>query len=120
MYANRPTLMFALGLAPRKIGGIEKFLRHLVVALDAAGWNSVLCFDGLIAAEFRAYISLPYVTIEQLNNQGQLGLACAREQWKLLRKHKPSVFVYAFHGVIRCFPWLAKIARCKRIFFNDH
>ena len=112
--------MFVLGLAPQKIGGIEKFLRHFVVALDAAGWDSVLCFDGPIAAEFREYISSPSVMIESLDNQGRLGLACAAELWKLLRKHKPQIFVYAFHGIMRCFPWMAKLAGCRQIFFNDH
>ena len=117
---SRPRLIFALGLAPQKIGGLEKFLLHLVIALDAAGWDSVLCFDGPIAAEFREYIASPYVMIESLDNQGHLGLACAGKLWKLLRKHKPQTFVYAFHGVMRSFPWLAKIAGCKRVFFNDH
>jgi glycosyltransferase involved in cell wall biosynthesis len=117
---SRPRLIFVLGLAPQKIGGIEKFLRHFTIALDAAGWDSVLCFDGPIANEFREYISSPPVMIESLDNQGHLGLACAGKLWKLLRKHKPRVFIYAFHGVMRCFPWLAKIAGCKQIFFNDH
>jgi glycosyltransferase involved in cell wall biosynthesis len=117
---GRPRLIYVLGLAPQKIGGIEKFLRYFVMALDAAGWDSILCFDGPIANEFRAYISFPYVTIESLNNQGHLGLGCAGELWKLLRKHQPQTFVYAFNGVIRCFPWLAKLAGCRQIFFNDH
>jgi hypothetical protein len=112
--------MYVLGLAPRKLGGVEKFLRHFVIALDVAGWDSVLCFDGSIADEFREYIGFPFVKIESLNNQGQLGMACAGERWKLLRKHRPESFVYAFHGVMRCFPWLAKAAGCKRVFFNNH
>jgi glycosyltransferase involved in cell wall biosynthesis len=112
--------MFVLGLAPQKIGGLEKFIRYFVIALDAAGWDSILCFDGPIATEFREYIAYPYVTIESLDNQGYLGLACAGELWKLLRKYKPRTFVYAFHGVMRCFPWLAKLAGCKQVFFNDH
>jgi glycosyltransferase involved in cell wall biosynthesis len=112
--------MYALGLAPQKIGGLEKFLKYFVTALDAAGWDSVLCFDGPIAAEFREYISGPYVAIETLNNQSNLGLACAGELWRLLRKHKPRIFVYAFHSVMRCFPWLAKLSGCRMVFFNDH
>jgi glycosyltransferase involved in cell wall biosynthesis len=119
-HRSRPRLIYVLGLAPRKIGGIEKFLRHFVTTLGAAGWDSILCFDGLISTEFREYIACPYVTIESLDNQGYLGLACAGELWKLLRKHKPRTFVYAFHGVMRCFPWLAKLAGCKQVFFNDH
>jgi glycosyltransferase involved in cell wall biosynthesis len=117
---GRPRLIYVLGLAPQKIGGIEKFLRYFVMALDAVGWDSILCFDGPIGDEFRAYISFPYVTIESLGNQGGLGLACAGELWKLLCKHRPQTFVYAFNGVIRCFPWMAKLAGCKRVFFNDH
>lgn len=55
-----------------------------------------------------------------LTTRACLGLACAGELWKLLRKHKPRTFVYAFHGVMRCFPWLAKMAGCRQVFFNDH
>jgi glycosyltransferase involved in cell wall biosynthesis len=117
---SRPRLMYVLGLAPQKIGGIEKFLRYFVTALDAAGWDAVLCFDGPIADEFREYICFPFVTIESLDGQGNLGLACAGELWRLLRKHKPRAFVYAFNGVMRCFPWLARMAGCRQVFFNDH
>ena len=117
---NRSRLMFVLALAPTKIGGIEKFLKFLATTLDAAGWDTVLCFDGPISEPFREYIAAPNVIIERLDNQAALGFACARELWTLLKKHKPCVFVYAFNGVMRCFPWLAKLAGCKKVFFNDH
>lgn len=118
--SKRPRLMFVLGLAPQKIGGIEKFLRRLVLAMDERGWDTVLCFDGPISGEFREYVGFPCVTVESLDGQGDLGLQCAGELRRLLRKHKPKIFVYAFHGVMRCFPWMAKLAGCRRIFFNDH
>ena len=117
---KRPKLMYVLALAPNKIGGVEKFLRHFAEALEAAGWDLVLCFEGEIAPEFRDYIAAPGVSLELLPNQGGLGLACAGALWRLLRKHRPAVFVYAFHGVMRVFPWLAKICGARRIFFNDH
>lgn len=112
--------MFVLGLAPEKIGGIEKFLRLLVLALDAAGWDTILCFDGPISTVFRDYIAHPSVTLESLDHQGNLGFACAGQLWQLLRKYRPLTFIYAFNGVMRCFPWLARLAGCTRIFFNDH
>lgn len=70
--------MYVLGLSPQKIGGIKKFLRYFAIALDAAGWDLVLCFDGPIAAEFREYISGSYVEIESLNNQGLPGVGLRR------------------------------------------
>lgn len=117
---NRFRLMFVLGLAPMKIGGVEKFLKFLATALDTAGWDMVLCFDGPIADQFREYIAGPSVSIEHLDNQAPLGLACAHELWKLLRKHKPLIFVYAFNGALRSFPWIAKLAGCDQIYYNDH
>ncbi len=118
--ASRPKLMYVLALAPGKIGGIEKFLRYFAEALDRAGWDVVLCFEGQIAPAFREYIARPSVTLELLPNQGDLGLACAGALWKLLQNYRPAVFVYAFHGVMRVFPWLAKLSGARRIFFNDH
>ena len=112
--------MYVLALAPNKIGGVEKFLRYFAKSLEAAGWDLVLCFEGTIAPEFREYIAAPGVILELLPNQGDLGLACAGALWKLLRRHRPAVFVYAFHGVMRVFPWLAKVGGLRRIFFNDH
>ena len=117
---NRSRLMYVLALTPQKIGGVEKFLKFLAIALDSAGWDTVLCFDGEISDQFREYVAAPNVFIERLDNQAPPGLACAGQLWKLLRKHKPHIFVYAFAGALRSFPWLAKLAGCKQIFYNDH
>jgi glycosyltransferase involved in cell wall biosynthesis len=117
---SRPCLMYVLGLSPQKIGGVEKFLKFLTISLDAAGWDTVLCFDGPIANQFREYIAGPSVSIERLDNQAPPGFACAGELWRLLRRHKPQIFVYAFSGALRTFPWMAKMAGCKYVFFNDH
>jgi glycosyltransferase involved in cell wall biosynthesis len=38
----------------------------------------------------------------------------------LLRRHKPRIFVYAFNGALRTFPWTARLAGCKQVFYNDH
>ncbi|MGC9223215.1 MAG: glycosyltransferase family 4 protein [Terracidiphilus sp.] len=107
-------------MTPTKVGGLERFFQYFAAELDRAGWDTVLCFDGEISTEFYEYFAKPYIILERLDDQGQLGFACAGALWKLLRKHRPRIFAYAFHSVMRCFPWLAKAAGCKRIFFNDH
>jgi glycosyltransferase involved in cell wall biosynthesis len=117
---NRYCLMFVLALSPQKIGGIEKFIKFLAASLDAAGWDTVLCFDGPIGDQFRAYIAGPSVSIERLDNQSPPGVACAGRLWKLLRRHKPRIFVYALCGALRTFPWMARMAGCKQVFYNDH
>ena len=112
--------MYAVGMTPTKVGGLERFFQYFAAELDRAGWDTVFCFDGEISTEFHEYFAKPYIILERLDNQGQLGFACAGALWKLLRKYRPRIFVYAFNSVMRCFPWLAKAAGCKRIFFNDH
>ena len=75
---HRPCAVFVLGLAPVKIGGIEKFLRLFAQRMDASGWDTVLCFDGAVGEEFRASVAFPFCTIEQVANQGDLGFVPPR------------------------------------------
>ncbi len=79
-----------------------------------------LCFDGDISDEFRRYVEFPFVQIESLNNQGHLGMACSKDLWRLIRRYRPHTFLYAFRGVMRYFPWLARLGGCRLIYFNDH
>ena len=118
--ADRPCAVFVLGLAPVKIGGIEKFLRLFVLRMDRAGWDTILCFDGTVSDEFRASVAFPFCTIEQVDHQGDLGFGAAAALWKVLRRHRPKRFIYAFNGIMRCFPWLARLAGCREVSFYDH
>ncbi len=118
--SSRPCLLFVLGLAPTKIGGIEKFLRLFVLAMDRAGWDTVLCFDGPVAEVFRASVDFPFCTLEAVPQQGNLGFAAAGALWRVLGRHRPKRFLYAFHGVMRCFPWLAWLRGARFISFYDH
>jgi glycosyltransferase involved in cell wall biosynthesis len=120
MTSTHPTLMYLMGLEPKKIGGFEKFLRYLATELNAAGWHLVLCFDGEPSELFLRYIQAPNVQVEYLGQQSNLGLKAAVPLWKLLRQYRPTAVVYAFHGVMRCFPWLARLGGAKSIWFNDH
>jgi glycosyltransferase involved in cell wall biosynthesis len=117
---QRPCAVFVLGLAPVKIGGIEKFLRLFVLRMDAAGWDTVLCFDGPVGDEFLASIDFPCCMIEQVADQGDLGFAASGELWRVLRRHRPQRFIYAFNGIMRTFPWLARLSGCRDISFYDH
>ena len=116
----RPRLMYVLSLSPDKIGGLEKFLKQFTQVLAQRGWDTVLCFDGSISEEFISYIASPNVQIERLDNQGNLGAGCSRELWTLMRRYRPQVFIFAFHGVLRFFPWIVRLGGCRRIYFNDH
>lgn len=117
---TRPTLVFVLGLAPTKIGGIEKFLRLFVLELDRRGWNTVLCFDGPVADVFRASVDFPCCTLADVPGQENLGFAAASSLWRVLRQHRAKRFLYAFHGVMRCFPWMARAAGARFVSFYDH
>lgn len=116
---SRPRLMFVLGLAPVKIGGMEKFLRLFTQNVDRRGYDTVLCFDGPVADVFRASVDFPFCTIESVDHQGDLGFSAAGALWRVLRKHRPQQFIYVFHGVMRCFPWLAKLSGARGITFFD-
>ena len=117
---QRPCAVFVLGLAPVKIGGMEKFLRLFVLRMDTAGWDTVLCFDGPVGDEFRASVDFAFCTIEQVANQGDLGFGASRALWRVLRAHRPKRFIYAFNGIMRTFPWLARLSGCREISFYDH
>jgi glycosyltransferase involved in cell wall biosynthesis len=117
---TRPRLMFVIGMRSTKIGGMEKFLRLLAVEMGAAGWETVLCFDGEPSAQLKEYLQLPFLTLESVAEQDGLGVGAAKDLWRLLRKHRPQVFAYAFNSVMRVFPVIAKTAGAKRIYFNDH
>ena len=118
--AYTPCAVFVLGLAPVKIGGMEKFLRLFVMRMHRAGWDTVLCFDGPVGEEFRASVDFPCCTIEQVADQGDLGFGAAPALWRVLRQHRPERFIYAFDGIMRCFPWLARLSGCRGISFYDH
>jgi glycosyltransferase involved in cell wall biosynthesis len=118
--SGRPCVVFVLGLAPVKIGGIEKFLRLFALRMDATGWDTVLCFDGPVGDVFRASVDFPFCTIEQVAQQGDLGFAASGALWSVLRQHRPQRFIYAFNGIMRTFPWLARLSGCREISFYDH
>ena len=117
---QRPCVVFVLGLAPVKIGGMEKFLRLFAIRMDTAGWDTVLCIDGPVGDEFRASVNFPFCVIEQVADQGYLGFAASRALWRVLRRHRPQRFIYAFNGIMRTFPWLARLSGCRDISFYDH
>jgi glycosyltransferase involved in cell wall biosynthesis len=99
---------------------MEKFLRLLAMEMDGAGWDTVLCFDGAPSEQLEKYFRFPFVTLENVANQDGLGNKAAAKLWKVLRKHRPRVFLYAFNSVMRVFPLVAKAAGVERVYFNDH
>ena len=99
---------------------MERFLKAISLEMTQSGWNCVFCFDGEISDVFREYISQPGVYLERVDSQSNLGFRAAIRLFSALRKYRPSVFIYSFHGIMRCFPWIAYLNGCDYIYFNDH
>jgi glycosyltransferase involved in cell wall biosynthesis len=114
------TMLYILGLKPEKIGGMELFCRALAKKLLAMGWRVVFCCEGNPAQPVREAINFPNVVWEVVPFQAGFSLKRAMECASLIRKYKPSVVIYAFNGVLRPYPWVARLLGVRRIFYNDH
>ncbi|MGQ0646353.1 MAG: glycosyltransferase family 4 protein [Gemmatimonadaceae bacterium] len=112
------TVVSVFSLDPVRIGGVEAFARELSAQLGAHGWQSVLCFLRQPAPEVRAFLDLPNVTLETLPHAPHSSKA-APGLHRVLRRHRPDVLLLQFTPFLSVYPWLARLARVKRVFFVD-
>lgn len=118
--SSQRTLLYILGLKPEKIGGMELFCRALAQRMLTLGWRVVFCCEGNPSQAVRDAINFPNVVWEVIPVQAGFSPKRAVECFHLVRRYKPSVVIYAFNGVLRPYPWVARLLGVRRIFYNDH
>src|SRR5262245_1869771 len=114
-----PKFLYALDMGPTKVGGLEIFVSKLAASLSRHNWKTVLCFSAP-PTPVVAQLMGPDVAFEVLAGQSGLSLRSAAGLHDLLRKHRPHAFMYAFNGVLRLYPWVARLAGIESISYNDH
>ena len=114
------TVVSVFGVEPRRIGGTEMFARELSRQLAESGVHSVLCFLSEPEGEVRRFLELPNVSFETLANSTDGRWPALRNLFRILRKHRAEMLHLHFVGFITFYPWLAKLAGVKKIFFTDH
>ncbi len=115
----QPTVLSALVVNPRRIGGVEMFCRELSAQLAERGWNSVLCFTAEPPAPVRAFLSLPNVTIEVIAGLDRSIPATLRAFRELLRKHRPGIVHLHFTPEMGGLAWMAGRS-AGAVFATDH
>jgi glycosyltransferase involved in cell wall biosynthesis len=114
------TVVSVFGIEPARIGGAEAYARELSVQLGERGWQSVLCFLKEPPESVRAYLQLPNVRIEVIEDSWQTRWRAIRGLARILRRHRPEILHLHFTGFISPYPWLARLFSVNRIFFTDH
>jgi L-malate glycosyltransferase len=114
------TVVSVFGIEPARIGGAEAYARELSLQLGELGWQSVLCFLKEPPEAVRAYLQLPNVRIEVIEDSWRAKWRAMSGVRRILRKYRPEILHLHFTGFIGPYPWLAKLCSVKQVFFTDH
>lgn len=114
------TIVSVFGIEPCRIGGAESYARELSVQLGERGWQSVLCFLKEPPESVRAYLQLPNVRIEVIEDSWRTRWRALMGMRRILRQYQPEILHLHFTGFIGPYPWLAKLCAVKQVFFTDH
>jgi len=114
------TLVSVFGVEPRRIGGTEMFARELSEQLGRAGWHSVLCFLSEPEGDVRRFLELPNVSFQTLSDSTAGGRQACLNLFRILRRHRAETLHLHFVGFLTFYPWIAKLAGVKQVFFTDH
>lgn len=114
-------LLYIIGVKPKRIGGIEIFVRELADQLQPLGYRLIVAFESLPEdSAVASYLDLPNLTIIALPAQSRIDMTLLFRSAKSIFAFRPSILVYAFNGPLKPYPILAKLAGANRIIFNDH
>lgn len=114
------TVVSVFGIEPARIGGAEAYARELSLQLGQRGWQSVLCFLKEPPEPVRAYLQLPNVRIEVIEDSWRAKWRAVSSMRRILRQYRPEILHLHFTGFIGPYPWLAKLCSVKQVFFTDH
>lgn len=114
------TVVSVFGIEPARIGGAEAYARELSRQLGEQGWQSVLCFLKEPPEPVRAYLDLPNVRIEVIEDSWRARWRTVANLKQVLRRYRPEILHLHFTGFIGPYPWLAKFCGVKQVFFTDH
>ena len=113
-------LLYIIGIKPTKIGGIEIFVRELGLQMARRNCDLVLCFEASPSEQVTEFLRSENIFFEVLENQGTFSLGQLVRLAGIIRKHRPRVMLYAFNGILRAYPWLARLMFVPEIYYNDH
>src|ERR1044071_8834961 len=114
------SVVSVFGIEPTRIGGAEAYARELSAQLGDRGWQSVLCFLKEPPEAVRAYLELPNVRIEVIEDSWQTSWRAVARMRQLLQRYRPEILHLHFTGFIGPYPWLSKLCGVKQVFFTDH
>jgi glycosyltransferase involved in cell wall biosynthesis len=114
------TVVSVFGIEPARIGGAEAYARELSLQLGQRGWQSVLCFLKEPPESVRAYLQLPNVRIEVIEDSWRAKWRAVSRLRRILRQYHPEILHLHFTGFIGPYPWLAKLCSVEQVFFTDH
>jgi glycosyltransferase involved in cell wall biosynthesis len=117
---ERPTVLSAFVVDPKRIGGVEMFCRELSIQLDSRGWNNVLCFTAEPPDNVRRHLTLPNVSIEVDSTFGRRDWGSTHEFSRVLSKHRPRILHLHFTPHVSQYAWLARFHRVRSIYLTDY
>lgn len=110
-----------MGMSPQNIGGMLIITRRICAELEQRGWNTVVVWEGAMAPAVEAYFSgIDHLQFDILPRQEGFRWEHVRVLRRLLARYRPDQMVYAFNGILRLFPWVARLSGVRRIVYYDH
>src|SRR6185369_12738094 len=85
---QKPTVVSVMGVNATYIGGMQLWSRELSTVLNDLGWNSVLCFASPPSDDVKAFLDLPNVSFEVLNNSWELAVEPVKGLHRILKRHR--------------------------------
>jgi glycosyltransferase involved in cell wall biosynthesis len=104
--AARKVLWF-VGIAANRIGGIELLVREAASQLRECGLETIVVFNAEPTSKVRSYLAMPGLTIESLAGLEVSGWRNNAGIRALLKKHRPHIVHWQFLIALSPIPWMS-------------